>query len=216
MTQPIYMMPMIDDAGGVMGQAPKKKFRMSQSFEVKYDPLKYLRYAKELGRDEANYIEVILSTRLVKMYGSPLKKYRTKRFDVENFRRMLSKHRVMPIVHEDTVYLMAWENMVPSFTRALVVDYLWEFHEINYYFDGGWADGKVEPIRTRSRDREMPGMSKDEGAALLSLLDASDEVADREMPTGTEVADDGDTPTEDGPKKVRGKGKKPATSAIQD
>ena len=99
-----------------------------------------------------------------------MKKFRKKTFDVINFRRILTKYKVAPILVGGKGYLLKWVDVAIPFGWAILIDYMYEFHDINVYFDKGWTDDKIEHIKQEKPKKEEKKEKEDEVDQTLAAL----------------------------------------------
>lgn len=170
---PVIMMPLAQarEHGMEIERAEGEENKsLSKGYDLKFDILGFAKIAEELGVDEDDWIDVVLNNRLLRMYYSPLKKYRGKRFDGFNYRNILTRHRVVPCMMGKKIYLLGVDYLTKVFGLSIIIDFLWDFHEINYYFDFGKRD-VVEPMEIEEEARLEPLNTKDRDIqALLDLV----------------------------------------------
>lgn len=185
---PVIMLPLRDaERHGIVEEGKQEeKFRLSRSGDVKFDPLKHVNLAKELGREEDDWLDVEFQNRMVRIYLSPNEEYRMKSFDTMNFRRIMMKYSVAPILVGGELYLFKWGTLGEVFGLAKLIDYLWDFHEINYYFDRGTCNDPIEPSGDSTT---VQGVPEDTGRTLRDLLESGKQVEAREV----EQVPDGNT-----------------------
>lgn len=171
---PVIMMPLTEARAHGMEVETKEEVlnkKLSHGLDLKFNVLEFASPKEDLWIDENDWLEVELRSGIVRMYYSPLKKYRQKRFDGKNYRMMLLKHRVVPCVTGKRIYLLKISYLEKLFGLANVINFLWDFHEINYYFDLG-KKITIEHMEVEKAEEKQPN----KGEAYQTLEELLDVV----------------------------------------